>query len=160
MGSLSKQWRGMTKIALVLLAALLYFPCFAPAQEPAPPAPTAPSASGESGPDTGSSSSKTKNRLIPSFLIIGTVFNENALSFPRVQIRIRRSGEKKFRWETYTDSRGEFAVRVPPGFEYEVVTHMKSYADQTQHVDAKVDVQQRLSIKLEPQVQSKAGAKS
>jgi hypothetical protein len=159
MGSPSKQWRGMTKTTLVLLAAL-YLPGFVPAQEPVPPAPTAPSAGGESGQDTGSSSSKTKTRLIPSFLIIGTVFNENALSFPRVQIRIRRSGEKKFRWETYTDSRGEFAVRVPPGFEYEVVTRVKKYADQTQHVDAKVEVQQRLSIKLEPQVQSKAGAKS
>jgi hypothetical protein len=159
MGSPSKQWRGMTKTTLVLLAAL-YLPGFVPAQEPVAPAPTAPSASGESGQDTGSSSSKTKTRLIPSFLIIGTVFNENALSFPRVQIRIRRSGEKKFRWETYTDSRGEFAVRVPPGFEYEVVTRVKKYADQTQHVDAKVEVQQRLSIKLEPHVQSKAGAKS
>jgi hypothetical protein len=150
----------MTKITLVLLAALLYVRGFGPAQEPAPPAPTAPSASGPSGQDTGSSSSKTKNRLIPSFLIIGTVFNENALSFPRVQIRIRRSGEKKFRWETYTDSRGEFAVRVPPGFEYELMTHMKKYADQTQQVDAKVNVQQRLSIRLEPQGQLKAGAKS
>jgi Carboxypeptidase regulatory-like domain len=92
-------------------------------------------------------------------LIIGTVFNENALSFPGVQVRVRRSGEKKFILEAYTNSRGEFAVRVPPGYEYEVVTHVKKYDDTTENVDSKVDVQQRLSIKLEPRGQTKAGAK-
>jgi hypothetical protein len=74
-------------------------------------------------------------------------------------VRIRRSGEKKFAWETYTNSRGEFAVRVPPGYDYEVVTHMKKYEDQSQNVDSKVDVQQRLSIKLQPRGQTKTGAK-
>lgn len=73
-------------------------------------------------------------------------------------MRIRQVGEKKFKWQTYTNSRGEFAVRVFPGYEYEVVTHIKKYEDQTQNVDAKVDVQQRLSLKLEPQ-KPKAGAK-
>ena len=95
---------------------------------------------------------------LPIFLIVGTVFNEHALSFPGVQVRIRRAGEKKFQWQTYTNSRGEFAVRVFPGYEYEVVVHVKKYEDQTQNVDAKVDVQQRLSIKLEPQ-KAKTGAK-
>jgi hypothetical protein len=151
---------GMKRIIPVLLAALLYFASATPAQEPAAPAPARPAAGGDATPDNGGSSPKTKSTSIPSFLIIGTVFNENALSFPGVQVRVRVSGEKKFKWETYTNSRGEFAVRVPPGSEYEVVTHVKKYADQTQNVDAKVDVQQRLSIKLEPQNQAKAGAKS
>ena len=87
------------------------------------------------------------------------MFNENAISFPDVQVRIRRTGEKKFRWDAYTNSRGEFAVRVPPGYEYEVVTHVKKYEDQSQTVDSKVDVQQRLSIKLQPKGQTKTGAK-
>jgi hypothetical protein len=90
---------------------------------------------------------------------VGTVFNENALSFPGVQVRIRRSGEKKFAWETYTNSRGEFAVRVPPGYDYEVVTHVKKYEDQSESVNSKVDVQQRLSIKLKPRGETKTGAK-
>jgi hypothetical protein len=145
---------------ILALAALLSLASSMPAQEPATPAPGGTPANGQSTPDAGSSSSKTKARLIPNFLIIGTVFNENAFSFPGVQIRIRRIGEKKFRWETYTDSRGEFAIRVPTGFEYEVVTHVKKYTDQMQDVNAKADVQQRLSIKLEPETQSKAGAKS
>lgn len=142
------------------MAALLYFACATAAQQPSAPVPSPPAAGDEAAPDNGNSSRKTKSQAIPSFLIIGTVFNENALSFPGVQVRVRVSGEKKFKWETYTNSRGEFAVRVPPGSNYEVVTHVKKYADQTQNVDAKVDVQQRLSIKLEPQSQAKAGAKS
>src|SRR5271169_612907 len=147
----------MTTFTSVLLAALLYLPCSATAQEPPPPAPAttpAPASSGgPSAPATGSSSSNTKNRLIPSYLIIGTVFNENSLALAVVQVRIRRSGAKKFPWETYTNSRGEFAVRVPPGYDYEVVTHAKKYEDQSQSVDGKMDVQQRLSFKLGPRGQ-------
>jgi len=138
----------------MLSAALLCSPGFAAAQEPTQPSPP-PAAAPAATPatDTGSSSSKAKRKEIPSFLIIGTVFNEKALSFPGVQVRIRRSGEKKFLYETYTNSRGEFAVRVLPGYDYEVVTHVKKYDDQTRSVNSKVDVQQRLSIKLEPRGQ-------
>jgi hypothetical protein len=157
MGKSFEANRRMKKTILVLVATLLYFAIAVSAQEPAP---AAPPATGQSAPESGSSSSKTKAKLIPSFLIIGTIFNENAMSFPGVQVRIRVSGEKKFKWETYTNLRGEFAVRVPPGFDYEVVTHVKKYADQMQNVNAKADVQQRLSIKLEPQEQTKAGTKS
>jgi carboxypeptidase family protein len=149
----------MTTLTPVLLAAILYFLPSLVAQEPPPPPPAATPSAPQSTPGTGSSSSKTKNRVIPSFLIIGTVFNENALSVPGVQVRVRRSGEKKVIQQTYTNSRGEFAVRVPPGYEYEVVTHVKKYDDKIENVDSKVDVQQRLSIKLEPKGQAKAGAK-
>jgi hypothetical protein len=150
----------MIKSTSVLLGVLLYF--FRPfsAQEPSPPPPATPdSQTAPATPGTGSSSSKTKTREIPSFLIIGTVFNESALSFPGVQVRIRRSGDKRFKWETSTNSRGEFAVRLPPGYDYEVVTHVKKYVDQSTNVDSKVDVQQRLSIKLVPQGQANAGVK-
>ena len=129
--------------ALVGCAAVL-------AQEPAPAPPSAPGS--RSGPTTDS-----KGRPIPSFLIVGTVFDDKAMSLPGVQVRIRRSDEKKFRWETETNSRGEFAVRVVPGFEYEVVTHVKKYQDQSKMVNAKADVQQRLSIKLEAAKPGKAG---
>ena len=146
----------------MLLAAVFFFPVLAAGQEPAPSsgAPAGSGSNGQSSPNTGTSSSTSKKREIPSFLIIGTVFNERDFSFPGVQVRVRRSGEKKFRWETYTNSQGEFAVRVPPGYEYEVVTHVKKYKDQDQPVDSKVDVQKRLSIKLEPQDQDKKGGKA
>ena len=121
------------------------------AQQSAPPPPSAPA--------TPANPQENKDRTVPSFLIVGTVFNESALSLPGVQVRIRKKDEKKFHWETYTNSRGEFAVRVFPGYEYEVVTHAKKYQDQSHDVDAKVDVQQRLSIKLEPVNHSGAATK-
>jgi hypothetical protein len=71
------------------------------------------------------------------FLIRGTVFTDKAHSFPGVQLRVRRAGERKFRWEDSTNSRGEFAIRVPQGTQYEMVAHVKSFADQTRTIDAR-----------------------
>jgi hypothetical protein len=155
----------MKTLIPVLLSVFFLCPNSSSAQEPSQPASQAPATTAAPGPtragqaDPGSSSSRTKSRQIPSFLIIGTVFNENAISFPGVQVRIRRSGEKKFQWETYTNSRGEFAQRVPPGYEYEVVARVKKYEEQTQTVDSKSDVQQRVSIKMQPKGQAKTGDK-
>jgi hypothetical protein len=143
----------LTPILYTSLSLALFF-----LQEPAPPAsPPTPSASGQQAPQ--SPPLDSKGRPIPSFLILGTVFDDKALALPGARVRVRRRDEKKFRAETYTNSRGEFAVRVVPGYEYEVSIHLNKYQDQTKTVDSTVDVQQRLSIKLEPVGQSKAGAK-
>jgi hypothetical protein len=89
------------------------------------------------------SSSKTENpgkkkySHLNDFLVRGTVFNEKALSFPEVELRLRKEGEKKYKWETYTNSRGEFAVRVPQGSNYEILVHVKGFEDQTRTVEAK-----------------------
>jgi hypothetical protein len=152
----------MLTLTSILLAVVLSSPAHFSTQEPPqPPPPTsAPSSSSrQSESSSVRSSDKSKNKPVPSFLIIGTVFDEKALSFPGVQVRIRQASEKKFRWETYTNSRGEFAVRVPPGHQYEVVTHVKNYEEQVHGVDSKSEVQQRLSIQLVRQGQTKTGAK-
>lgn len=81
--------------------------------------------------------SKKKYSHLNDFLIRGTVFNEKALSFPDVELRLRKEGDKKYKWNTYTNSRGEFAVRVPQGSNYEVLVHVKGFADQTKTVEAK-----------------------
>lgn len=124
-----RQWIAILCTAWLLV---LFSAASAPAQEPLPPAPapTAPAASP-------SQPSKKSYSHIHDFLIRGTVFTDKALSFPGVQLRIRRAGEKKFRWESYTNSRGEFAVRVPQGSDYEVVVRVKGYAEQTRTIDAK-----------------------
>ena len=80
---------------------------------------------------------KQKYSHANDFLIRGTVFNQKALAFPDVQLRIRRTGEKKFRWEDRTNSRGEFAIRVPQGTQYEMVVHFKGFGDQTRTIDAR-----------------------
>jgi len=142
----------------VLLCCAFVFAQQAP-QPPPPDNPAPPAGSSQSNTSPPSNPFKGKNKPVPSFLIIGTVFDEKALSFPGVEVRIRLHDEKKFRWQTETNSRGEFAVRVPPGYGYEVVVHAKNYKDQSKTVDSKVDVQQRLSIVLEPTTQPKTGAK-
>jgi len=82
-------------------------------------------------------SSRQKYSHANDFLIRGTVFTDKALSFPGVQLRIRRAGEKKFRWEDQTNSRGEFAIRVPQGAQYEMVVRAKNFADQIRTIDAR-----------------------
>ena len=79
---------------------------------------------------------KTKYSHVNDFLIRGTIFNEKALSFPGVPVRFRKEGEKKYKWETYTNSRGEFAQRVPQGSNYEILVHVKGFADQTRTIAA------------------------
>lgn len=79
---------------------------------------------------------KRKYSHADDFLIRGTVFNEKALSFPDVELRIRKGGQKKYKWTTYTNSRGEFAVRVPQGSNYDILAHVKGFADQTRTIEA------------------------
>jgi hypothetical protein len=122
-------------ITVICTAALLapLASAFSRIQEPPTPAPPAPAAAAASSSKPG----KTKYSHKNDFLIRGTVFNDKALSAPGVQLRIRRTGEKKFHWESYTNSRGEFAVRVPQGSDYEMVIRAKGFADQTRTIDAK-----------------------
>jgi hypothetical protein len=103
-------------------------------QEPPHPNPT-PAAPVTTAPP--SKPGKQKSSHANDYLIRGTVFTEKALSFPGAQLRIRKAGEKKFRWESYTNSRGEFAVRVPQGSDYEMVVRAKGYAEQTRSIDTK-----------------------
>jgi hypothetical protein len=112
------------------------------AQEPAPPAAPPPPPNQQQPPaenpgTPGSSSSKhARSTHANDFLIIGTVFTDKALAFPGVRLRVRRSTEKKFRWEAYTNSRGEFAIRVPQGAEYEMVVFAKGFLDQSKTMSA------------------------
>jgi hypothetical protein len=74
-----------------------------------------------------------------------------ALSLPGAQLRIRRADEKKFRWNAYTNSRGEFAIRVPPGADYEVVVQSKGFAEAVQPVNAKNGLsEETLVFRMEP----------
>ena len=92
-----------------------------------------------SGPQPAASDSslarKSKHSHADDLLIRGTVFNERGLSLQGVKLRIRRSDQKKPRWETYTNSRGEFAVRVPKGPDYEIAAESKGFARQSQPIN-------------------------
>src|SRR5437879_9759467 len=118
-------------------------------QEPATPPPAAPAS--QPAPTSPSKSGKAKYSHANDFLIRGTVFTDKALSFPGVELRIRRAGEKKFRWESYTNSRGEFAVRVPQGSDYEMLVRAKAYSEQTRAIDAKTGGnEQNMVFRMQP----------
>src|ERR1700682_4156874 len=77
-------------------------------------------AGSQPAPSDSSSSRKSKHSHVDDLVIRGTVFNERGLALQGVKLRIRRSDQKKSRWETSTNSRGEFALRVPKGPDYEI----------------------------------------
>jgi hypothetical protein len=61
-------------------------------------------------------------------LIFGTVWSPDDHALAGVKVKIRRAGEKKARWEVYSNRRGEFAQRVPVGKqEYIVWADTKGY---------------------------------
>ncbi len=142
----------IVRIAAVCAAAFVCLAVTASAQQPPPPPPAdsqpsqtnqQPGSSSSAPPAqsstsySSSSSSKHGHSHANDFLVIGTVFTDKAYALPGARVRVRRTREKKFRWETYTNSRGEFAVRVPQGDEYEIVVIAKGFADQANPVSAK-----------------------
>lgn len=122
----------MRKLCAAVLFLGLGIPLAARQEPPAPPAAN-PAQDSASKPDQ---PAKKKYSHANDFLIRGTVFNDKALSFSGVELRFRREGQKKYKWETYTNSRGEFAQRVPQGSNYEILVHMKGFADQMRTVNA------------------------
>ena len=54
-------------------------------------------------------------------LIVGTVWSPDNRPVAGVPIKIRRATDKKAKWELVSDSRGEFAQRVPPGTQQYVI---------------------------------------
>jgi hypothetical protein len=143
---------GPQRITILCTAALfvLLHTAFGQAQEPTPP-PSSPAPSPQAPAATPAKPGKSKYSHANDFLIRGTVFTDKALSFPGVQLRIRKAGEKKFRWESYTNSRGEFAVRVPQGSDYELVVHVKGFTEQTRAIDAKTGAnQESMVFRMQP----------
>jgi hypothetical protein len=86
-------------------------------------------------------------------LIFGTVWGPDDQPVYGVKIKIRRMGEKKARWEVYSNQLGEFEQRVPVGRQDYLITadlkgfksgrykHLQSGSDVIVHVegDERVD---------------------
>jgi len=64
----------------------------------------------------------------PYALIFGTVWGPDDRPLYGVKVKIRRSDQKKAKWEVYSDHNGEFAQRVPVGSaDYLVWAELKDY---------------------------------
>lgn len=84
------------------------------------------------------------------FVLFGTVFTEKGFVLPGARIRVRRTGERKPRWEARSDRRGEFAVRVPRGADYEMSVSAKGYEQQTRRIDTRAGDREDLVFRLPP----------
>jgi hypothetical protein len=61
-------------------------------------------------------------------VIFGTVWGPDDHPVPGVRVKLRRAREKKARWESYSNRRGEFEFRLPAGPEsYVVWADLKGY---------------------------------
>jgi len=84
------------------------------------------------------------------FVVFGTVFTQRGFVLPGAEVRVRRAGERKTHWEARSDRRGEFAVRLPRGAEYELSVRAAAYQEQTQKIDAKTGNRADLVLRLSP----------
>lgn len=89
------------------------------------------------------------------FLVFCSVYNEQGYSFPGAEISVRRAGEKKVRWQGGSDRRGEYAVHVPLGVEYEVSVNARGYAGQSRKVDARQGDRENLTFRMQPAPEGK-----
>jgi hypothetical protein len=90
------------------------------------------------------------------FVIFTTVFNDQGFAVPGARARVRRSDQKKYKWEGMSDHQGEVAFRVPPGAEYELLIEARGFKPETRKVDARGDNQADLTIRMSPQIAAHA----
>ncbi|MGA7792780.1 MAG: carboxypeptidase regulatory-like domain-containing protein [Candidatus Acidiferrales bacterium] len=93
------------------------------------------------------------------YIIFVTVFTDRGFALTGARVRVRRSEEKKFRWEAMSDHQGELAFRVPQGAEYEMTIEARGFKTETRKIDARQDNQADLTIRMEPQTERGSGGK-
>jgi hypothetical protein len=99
---------------------------------------------------SGKKKSKQELEYENSCLLYGTVFTEQGFALPGAEVKVRRAGEKKYHWQSGSDRRGEFAIRVPQGDQYEIQIKAKGYDLLTRTVDARQGNRQDMVFHMQP----------
>lgn len=101
-------------------------------------------------PVAGAKGKKAKN----SFAVIaGTVFRHNGFSLPGAEVlaALPAEGRKKQEWKGFTDTRGEFAIRVPAGpASYTLSIKANGYQPQEKTVDVAGEERVEFTFRMEP----------
>ena len=99
------------------------------------------------------------NKAAPSGVLAGTVFSDAGFAQPGTRVLIRAlpdEGVKKPKpseWKLVTDSRGEFAVRVPAGrIRYQIEVRADGFLPQKKETYVGIDERVELSFLLERQI--------
>ena len=93
---------------------------------------------------------KQNNSHAHDFVIFADVYTDRGFALPGAKVRVRRSDERKFRWEAISDTRGELGVRVKQGAEYELTIEARGFKAQTRKIDARAGNREELTIQMEP----------
>ena len=93
---------------------------------------------------------KYNNSQAHDFVIFADVYTDHGFALPGPKVRVRRSDERKFRWEVISDTRGELGVRVKQGAEYELTIEARGFKAQTRKIDARAGNREELTIQMEP----------
>jgi hypothetical protein len=112
-------------------------------------------ANGSIAPASAQKKSKAE-QYAESFLLYGNVYTDQGLALPGAEVKVRREDQKKPKWESNSDDRGEFAIRVAPGPKYEITIKAKGYEPLTRMVDT---WQQGNRVDLAFKMQRAAGGK-
>ena len=83
------------------------------------------------------------------FVIFATVFTDQGFALPGARVRVRRTDQKKPKWKAMSDRRGEFAVRVPEGAEYEMSVEASGFKPEIRKIDAREETRADLTIRMD-----------
>jgi hypothetical protein len=87
---------------------------------------------------------KSRDKDKPYALIFGTVWGPDERPIYGITVKIRKSTDKKPKWEVYSDHHGEFAQRVPAGEADYILTadlkHVKTADGRPLHLAQEVKV--------------------
>ena len=97
-----------------------------------------------------------ENKHAHDFLIYVTVFNDQGFSLPGATARVRRTSEKKWRWDSVSDARGEFAIRVPEGDQYEMIVQAKGFQPVTREIDGREGNRDDVRVQMVAEVKGKS----
>jgi hypothetical protein len=96
---------------------------------------------------------KASEAAQPFAMIAGTVFRPPGFALPGAQVQVEPESEgKSKKIKTVSDSRGEFAIRVPPvSMKYTVTVTSNGYQAQQKTVAIEGEQRKDLSFQLEPE---------
>ncbi|MCC6585603.1 MAG: carboxypeptidase regulatory-like domain-containing protein [Bryobacterales bacterium] len=95
---------------------------------------------------------KNKKEREPQAVVAGTVFRNTGHALRGAEVSVTSSERgKKGEWKGFSDSRGEFAVRIPAGgASYTVIIKAEGFRTQQKSVTVSADERIDLSFLMEP----------